>query len=77
MYKALIGLAMFVAVLTPGLSGAETQTTKIGDQAVVYVVTPPQRGSALSKEEILDLIDKSKPANLNLPILDPKSDQPR
>ena len=75
MYKAFIGASIFVAGMAPVLASAEVLTTKIGDQTVAYVVTPPQRGAALSKEEILDRVNKSRPVDLVYPSLSPRSEK--
>jgi hypothetical protein len=77
MYRTFVGVSLLAGALMPAMAMAEMQTTKIGDQTVAFVVTPPQRGAALTKEELLERFAKAKPANIVLPTLPSQSEQPR
>jgi hypothetical protein len=61
MQKTLAVLATCVLVLTPICAKAEMRTIKIDGETVSYVVTEPQRGAGPTREEILDMVQKSEP----------------
>jgi hypothetical protein len=68
MYRAFIGIFMMAGILAPLRAGADVLTTKIGDREVTYVATAAPRGVGLSKQEILEQLDKSAPVTPMSPI---------
>jgi hypothetical protein len=70
----LIKLAIVLVAFScdQGLCRAETGTVKISGVSADYVITTPQRGVGLTREEVLDLVQKSQPATPFAPV-EPKN----
>ncbi len=76
MRKIAVGITVSLGLLAPLAAHADVSTVQIGDKTVTYVVTAPQKGPGLTREEILDRIRQSKPMNLTEAPPAQESEQP-